>query len=544
MNKYILFVLYAFLYIAASAQTVQSDDMKRADYYDGKGDYATSFSLYEKAANEGNVIAMRKLAYAYLTGRGTLVDGTKATALYLKASEKGDATAMYMLVNSYYNGIGIPSNPDEALKWLKKAADSNSIDALRLLAQCYEEGNGMDKDSKEAAALRSKADSLENCIIESLSKVVVVEKKSTLTITVNKDNMPDSVAEKTVSTSPAIRILYPENQYLFHDESLKLRYYIDNVNGKHLNVLAMVNGEFQTGARSVSTANTIDVDLPKKDCLVQLMLKDDAGNICGEPTSIQLRWDKSFEQLILPNLYVFAVGIGNYHDKNLPPLKYTVKDCKDFVAAIQTKKGKPYNDVFTHVLLDESATRDSIYEGIAWLKRHVTQNDVAIFYYAGHGFRDEKDRFFFANIDGDTEKNYKNMSAGDFKNQINDISGKVLLFVDACYSGAIYQTRSAAAEHFVEQLTRSGDGKIMYASSSADTKSREDDKWQNGVFTKVLIEAFNGALRKPNREGLSANELGYYLEERVKELTDCKQIPKYINPNNIDNFNLFLYDKE
>ena len=186
-------------------------------------------------------------------------------------------------------------------------------------------------------------------------------------------------------------------------------------------------------------------------------------------------------------------------------MKYTVKDCKDFVAAIQTKKGKPYNDVFTHVLLDESATRDSIYEGIAWLKRHVTQNDVAIFYYAGHGFRDEKDRFFFANIDGDTEKNYKNMSAGDFKNQINDISGKVLLFVDACYSGAVYQTRSAAAEHFVEQLTRSGEGKIMYASSSADTKSREDDKWQNGVFTKVLIEAFNGALRKPNREGLSVS---------------------------------------
>jgi hypothetical protein len=85
---------------------------------------------------------------------------------------------------------------------------------------------------------------------------------------------------------------------------------------------------------------------------------------------------------------------------------------------------------------------------------------------------------------------------------------------------------------------------IMYASSSADTKSREDNNWQNGVFTKVLLEALNGALVKPNREGLSANELGYYVEERVNQLTEGKQIPKYINPKNIDNFNIFLYDKE
>jgi hypothetical protein len=519
------------LTLSALAQTVQSDVLKRADYFDSKGEYDMAFKLYEQSANEGNMTAMRKLAYAYLTGRGTVVDGNQSTSYYLKAAQLGDATSMYMLVNSYYNGVGVDKNPEQALKWLQKAAENNSVDALRLLAECYEDGNGMAKNSEKAKILLGRADSIENSIIASLNRSVAAVKSTS--------------SEGHALETPTIRILYPENQYMFHEGTIKLRYYIENSGGRTFRVSAMVNGESQPESRSVSAADAIDVDLPKKDCLIQLILKDDVGTVCGEPSSIQLRWDRSFDQLILPNLYIFAVGIGDYHDKNLPPLRYAVKDCQDFVSAMTSKKGKPYQDVYTHILLNTHATRDSIYEGISWLKRHATQNDVAVFYYAGHGFRDEKDRFYFANIDGDTEKSYKNISAEDFKRQIDDVSGKVVLFIDACYSAAIYQnTRSAAAEHFVEQLSRAGDGIVMYASSSADTKSREDERWQNGVFTKVLVEALNGAAKKNNREGLSVNELGFYLEERVKELTDCKQIPKYINPGNIDNFNLFLYEKE
>ncbi|MCH4156337.1 MAG: caspase family protein [Muribaculaceae bacterium] len=536
MNKLIVIILFLAISITSMAQTDSERLLKRADYYYDKGNYCMAYESYKKAADNGNAIAMRKLAYSFLTGKGVDGDTKKATEWYLKAAEMGDATAMYMLVNSYYNGIGVEHSSKKAQEWLHKAADNGSIEGLRLLSQCYHDGNGEVQDTIEAKILAMRADSIEDAAI-TLSTQTIIEANKTDITQKSKINIDDG--------QPQITILYPENQFLFHEDKLKIRYFIHNAIGRHFNVAAMVNGEFQPATRSVTSADAIDVDLPKKDCLVQLILKDDNGQICGEPTSLQLRWDNSFEQIILPNLYVFAVGIGDYHDKNLPPLKYTVKDCNDFVTAVIQKKGKPYENVYVRKLLDSHAVLDSLYEGLEWLKRNVTQNDVAMFFYAGHGFKDNKDDFYFANFDGDTEKSYKNMSAFEFTRRISDVSGKVILFIDACYSAALLQnTRSASTEHFIEQLNRAGNGMIMYASSSADTKSREDNNWQNGVFTKVLLEALNGALVKPNREGLSANELGYYVEERVNQLTEGKQIPKYINPKNIDNFNIFLYDKE
>lgn len=541
MNNKIIILLLLLIPSMALAQTDAEKLLKRADYYYDKGDFAMAVESYQKAAAGGSIIAMRKLAYSYLTGKGIAEDTKKATELYMQAAGKGDATAMYMLVNSFYNGLGVERDLQKAQEWMRKAADNGSIEALRLLAQCYHDGNGETRDTIKAKILSIRADSLEYLAIT----------EATRTNTAAIAEIPTTTSQTTTpkiiidNNTPQISILYPENQFLFHEDKLKIRFFIKNRINKHYDVLAMVNGEYQPATRSVTSADAIDVDLPKKDCLVQLILKDDSGQVCGEPTSLQLRWDNSFEQIILPKLYVFAVGIGDYHDKNLPPLKYTVKDCQDFVAAIMQKKGKPYSHVYVHELLDSHAVLDSLYEGLEWLKRNTTQNDVAIFFYAGHGFKDNKDEFYFANIDGDTEKSYKNMSAYDFTRRISDVSGKVILFIDACYSAALLQnTRSASTEHFIEQLNRAGNGMIMYASSSADTKSREDNKWQNGIFTKVLLEAMNGATMKPNREGLSANELGYYLEERVNQLTEGKQIPKYINPKNLDNFNLFLYDKE
>lgn len=343
------------------------------------------------------------------------------------------------------------------------------------------------------------------------------------------------------NSAPVLKILYPEDQSMFHTDQIKLKYQLIAGNcADSTRIVVMVDGQRQPTTRAVRAANTIDVDLPRHDCTVMMYAQNKNGN--SEPATIRLiREATSME---LPKLFVVAIGVGDYNDPKLPKLRFTCKDAKDFSKAITSKKGLPYEDVQVKILCDNEATRADIFEAMEWLKQESSPNDVCIFFFAGHGMRDEKDRFYFMPYGCNTDKLYECFSASDFRNEAEDIHGKLIAFVDACYSGALFEGgRSAATTHFIEQLKRSKNGMLLYASSSSDTKSREDEPWENGAFTKALVEALNGAAKEEHAEGLSTQELEHFLYKQVRKLTDFKQTPIFINPSGIEHFNIFNYEK-
>ena len=343
------------------------------------------------------------------------------------------------------------------------------------------------------------------------------------------------------NSAPVLKILYPEDQSMFHTDQIKLKYQLIAGNcADSTRIVVMVDGQRQPTTRAVRAANTIDVDLPRHDCTVMMYAQNKNGN--SEPATIRLiREATSME---LPKLFVVAIGVGDYNDPKLPKLRFTCKDAKDFSKAITSKRGLPYEDVQVKILCDNEATRADIFEAMEWLKQESSPNDVCIFFFAGHGMRDEKDRFYFMPYGCNTNKLYECFSASDFRNEAEDIHGKLIAFVDACYSGALFEGgRSAATTHFIEQLKRSKNGMLLYASSSSDTKSREDESWENGAFTKALVEALNGAAKEEHAEGLSTQELEHFLYKQVRKLTDFKQTPIFINPSGIEHFNIFNYEK-
>lgn len=343
------------------------------------------------------------------------------------------------------------------------------------------------------------------------------------------------------NSAPVLKILYPEDQSMFHTDQIKLKYQLIVGNcADSTRIVVMVDGQRQPTTRAVRAANTIDVDLPRHDCTVMMYAQNKNGN--SEPATIRLiREATSME---LPKLFVVAIGVGDYNDPKLPKLRFTCKDAKDFSKAITSKKGLPYEDVQVKILCDNEATRADIFEAMEWLKQESSPNDVCIFFFAGHGMRDEKDRFYFMPYGCNTNKLYECFSASDFRNEAEDIHGKLIAFVDACYSGALFEGgRSAATTHFIEQLKRSKNGMLLYASCSSDTKSREDESWENGAFTKALVEALNGAAKEEHAEGLSTQELEHFLYKQVRKLTDFKQTPIFINPSGIEHFNIFNYEK-
>lgn len=344
--------------------------------------------------------------------------------------------------------------------------------------------------------------------------------------------------------APQIKILFPRDQSFFHTDHVKVKYQLlaDGLEDD-TEVVAMVDAvkKGPDDSRAVKQANTIEVDVPNRDCTITLYAHNKAGN--SEPVSIRLIRE-NVAQGDLPRLFCVAVGVGDYNDEKLPPLKFSTKDARDFANAISKKKGLPFSDVQVKLLIDKEAERADIFEAMEWLQQEASPNDICIFYYAGHGYRDEKDRFYFMPYGGRTDKLYNCFSSSDFRNMAEDINCKLVVFTDACYSAALLEgNRSAATTHFIEQLRRTKNGMLLFASSASDTKSKEDPNWGNGAFTKALIEAFNGGARQQFDEGLSTQALEQFLYKEVRRITNFKQTPIFINPNGMEHFNLFTYEE-
>lgn len=571
-------------------------------------DYASAAMWFKRSARQNYAKAQYNLAYCYMNGRGVPRDYDKAFDLLHQSANNNYKRAQLTLADCYANGILVEQNEKESQKWMAMAANLQpeqpqtepAAPTAPATAPTTPSTSAPSSPSTPSAssspvptpepivqASANKATEKPDTKKETLDGDFDIEvdipgmnstPKPTAPVVVAQPAAPQPTTEQPAAPKPAeeqpkpriikgptqilaekeatpaaqptfaaansapvLKILYPEDQSMFHTDQIKLKYQLIAGNcADSTRIVVMVDGQRQPTTRAVRAANTIDVDLPRHDCTVMMYAQNKNGN--SEPATIRLiREATSME---LPKLFVVAIGVGDYNDPKLPKLRFTCKDAKDFSKAITSKKGLPYEDVQVKILCDNEATRADIFEAMEWLKQESSPNDVCIFFFAGHGMRDEKDRFYFMPYGCNTNKLYECFSASDFRNEAEDIHGKLIAFVDACYSGALFEGgRSAATTHFIEQLKRSKNGMLLYASSSSDTKSREDESWENGAFTKALVEALNGAAKEEHAEGLSTQELEHFLYKQVRKLTDFKQTPIFINPSGIEHFNIFNYEK-
>src|SRR5438876_1115057 len=119
-----------------------------------------AFYWYQKAAENGNKIAMYNLAICYKNGEGTEKNLEKAFYWYQKAAEIGNKNAMYNLAICYENGKGTEKNLKIAFYWYQKAAENGNNNAMYNLAICYKNGKRTEKNLKKAFYWYQKA---QNC---------------------------------------------------------------------------------------------------------------------------------------------------------------------------------------------------------------------------------------------------------------------------------------------------------------------------------------------------------------------------------------------
>jgi WD40 repeat protein len=347
---------------------------------------------------------------------------------------------------------------------------------------------------------------------------------------------------------PVVEIISPRDGAEISSPEVKVQFTVRSPSGELATaVKALVDGRPVRTERGVAavkevmegTVQALQVTVPERD--VELSLIVENRYAASVPATVHLKWrgEGTQEEFVLPpKLYVLAIGVNTYQDETLT-LKFAAKDARDFAAAMARQKGGLYRDVVVKVLTDEQATKDALLDGLDWLEKETTSRDVAIVFLAGHGVNDANGLYYFLPVNADTGKLKRTaVPFSDLKNTVASLAGKAVLFVDTCHSGNVMGARRGVADiaAVVNELSSAENGAVVFASSTGRQYSLEDPAWDNGAFTKALVEGVNGGADYRGTGKITVNMLDVYVSERVKELTRGRQTPTTTKPQTVADF--------
>ena len=241
------------------------------------------------------------------------------------------------------------------------------------------------------------------------------------------------------------------------------------------------------------------------------------------------------------DLHVLAIGVSRYADANYD-LEVADKDAQAFAAAFRDRPAELFRKVYVRELVNEDATRDGILRALGELERAVTQNDLAIISFAGHGISDVHQDFFFLPHDYDSSKEIATtaISWDEARRSLGHMACLVVLVMDSCQSGTITRTglrgipeleMKTATDKALSRFAQSDKGAVVMAASLANQNAQERNTWGHGALTLSLVEGIRGERvvmetketplpQEIDRDGLiSLQELSFYTSTRVKELT-------------------------
>lgn len=237
-------------------------------------------------------------------------------------------------------------------------------------------------------------------------------------------------------------------------------------------------------------------------------------------------------QLRKPDLYVVAVGVSDY--PKLPAtwqLEFAHTDARVLASTASRLENKSYNRVYTTLLTNRDATV-SRFSAAMDACSNTSKNDLIIVFLAGHGIRDDAGKFYFLTSNGtlhNPEKNSLNWTLMQY--HLDNIRGRVIVFLDACHSGALVTETVVPNNELASQLfTKGRSGVLVFSASKGRQYSLEspDIGGGHGLFTYAIITAIGAKASSAdkNRNGyIEFMELTDYVTQYVNSLSGGQQTP-------------------
>lgn len=230
------------------------------------------------------------------------------------------------------------------------------------------------------------------------------------------------------------------------------------------------------------------------------------------------------------NLHLLVIGVNNYKNPSYN-LNYALADAKAFKKALEIGSKDIFQSMNVMFLKDDEVTSDGITKVFQRIKKEAQQEDVVVFYYAGHGVMDETEDPQFHIVPYDVTQMYgnpemlksKGISAKQLQKFSTEIKAQKQLFViDACQSGGmadLLATRGAAVEEAIAQLAKRT-GTYWLTASTSEQFATEFEELGHGLFTYCILQALKGKADTGSKDHkITVEEISSFLNDKVPELS-------------------------
>lgn len=229
------------------------------------------------------------------------------------------------------------------------------------------------------------------------------------------------------------------------------------------------------------------------------------------------------------NTFAFIIANENYPDT---PVPYSLNDGRIFKEYCSKTLGIPEKNINMY----EDATFGTIIAAVEKMKSIADAYDgeaSLIFYYAGHGFPDEKQSTaYLLPIDGNASditttgyslaKLYKDLASLKLKSSV--------VFLDACFSGAKREDNMLASSRGVaikvKEEAPTGN-MVVFSAAQGDETAHQLEEKGHGLFTYYLLKE----LQQTNGD-VTLGELSEFVTKQVKRqsvvINNKKQTPTVI----------------
>jgi formylglycine-generating enzyme required for sulfatase activity/uncharacterized caspase-like protein len=220
------------------------------------------------------------------------------------------------------------------------------------------------------------------------------------------------------------------------------------------------------------------------------------------------------------------IGISEYSPE-FAPLPGTATD----VAAMKRVLEDGTIAAFDQVTTLLNPQKQEMEEAIFTLFNNRRKEDLILFYFSGHGVKDENGRLYLTTRITRKEMVEPTAVAASYLNarMSNSRAKQQVLILDCCFSGAFATDMTAkapATEDIAAELRRElqpegqpeAEGRAVLTSSSATQYAFEQPNAQLSVYTHYLIEGLStGAADLDNDGEITIDELHDYARSRVQE---------------------------
>ena len=226
------------------------------------------------------------------------------------------------------------------------------------------------------------------------------------------------------------------------------------------------------------------------------------------------------------------IASSEYHDPDLARLVAPPNDVRALAEVLRDDSIGGFHEV--KLLMDESsqAVRIAVADFFAEQKR----NDLALFYFSGHGLKDDLNSGKLYLTATDTRRNRlraTGLAASFLLEEVEESkSRRIILILDCCHSGAFARGSKGTDDELDAVFKNMGYGRVVLTASNAVQLAYEDEQAEgkpvHSVFTKFLLEGLRtGAADLSQRGKISASDLYNYAKKQIDQLDSGKrQTPK------------------